>query len=282
MKSIKSKTKEKYMKKILLIFVSLLISISILPLFTACENTELTARENTKQVVPAEKHRFGEFSYEGTYLMSDAQEQLTFNQAKKIVSENSKKTSASAHTLSTYISSSILPDQETINSIRRRYASCTITTYYYQDGTKNRLSKTDVAEGTNLQTLLSENKFSAYAYLEAHLLVVSNNVLEALEQQNADFHDSSESINCPFQDCYTYHKDSNGFLIIQNHAFSEIPSTVTGGISVSYRQDTETTYDADNKITHWQSSLGVLTSTPTGSVHEGYILEIDFKWTLKS
>lgn len=58
--------------------------------------------------------------------------------------------------------------------------------------------------------------------------------------------------------------------------------SLRGGISASFRQDTEIMYDDDNKINKWQTSLGLIYSTPQGKTEQGYILEVEFEWQIKS
>jgi hypothetical protein len=40
-------------------------------------------------------------------------------------------------------------------------------------------------------------------------------------------------------------------------------------------------YDEEGKLVKWQSSLGVYTATPSGTMKQGYILEMDFNWVVK-
>jgi hypothetical protein len=95
------------------------------------------------------------------------------------------------------------------------------------------------------------------------------------------FHEDSANLVSPFDRPYTYHESETGDLIVQTHHFAELPSSVNGGIGATFRQDCELVFDPEGKITLWQSSLGLYTSTPTGTALEGYIFAASFAWTEK-
>lgn len=61
-----------------------------------------------------------------------------------------------------------------------------------------------------------------------------------------------------------------------------VGSTSVGGrIGCSYRHNSEILYDYENKISKWQTSFGVYSSTPRGTMKQGYILEIEYNWIVK-
>ena len=70
-------------------------------------------------------------------------------------------------------------------------------------------------------------------------------------------------------------------MIIQSRDFAEIASSVGGGVGCSYRQDTEIVYDAEGKMVLWQTSLGISSSAPQGTMRQGYILEMSVEWIEK-
>ena len=229
--------------------------------------------------------QFGEFGYNGIYLTAYAKHQLTFDEAKQLVNKNSSVASfntrpASARLLS--ITQLPLPSEELIEYYVNKYSACQITTNYYIEGSGDKQIKTDIIQGTDLRNAIKGNKFEPYAQLVTKYIICFPELIDSMETANEAFKKSEQAGVVPFSNIYSYHESSNKNLVIQLSDYSEISSSESGGISASFRQDTEIMYDGDNKINKWQTSLGLIYSTPQGNSKQGYILEVEFKWQTKS
>ncbi len=146
----------------------------------------------------------------------------------------------------------------------------------------NKQTKLYTHEGTSLKSALKENEFSPSNQICAKYIFINMEILDYMESMNARFKESSDRGTIPFNDIYTYWNDKNGNLVVKTADYAEIPSSISGGIGCNFRQDIEIVYDADNKVTKWQTSLGILIAGPDGTIKQGYILELDFDWKLKN
>lgn len=273
-------------KKYTLIFITIIfILILSLNLF-ACDNNSKQYTNNSS----SKQYTFGYFSYNGKYLYRFADgNSITANEAKKII--NSSYESSSLALAEELQNNSNIDEnheyqmpslsKELINTIITNYAGLEINTKYYIDGIDEQQVKLDYTTGTDFKNYLEENKIVPFSQLVAQNLVITEDIIDYMELMNEDFKNSDFAAIAPFKNIFTYYKDISGRLVVQMSDFAEIPSSEGGGIGCSYRQDTEILYDSENKISKWQTSLGVYTSTPTGTMKQGYILEIEFKWDEK-
>ena len=252
---------------------------------------------------------FGEFAYGVHTLTEIAKNAISASEAKKIVGDNQAKFVAESEN-GVLTSADETPDddsevtaptegeendpdinipavnddveikpcEEMIEVLKNKFGGVNVTTKYYVEGTDVQQIKTDEVRGVDYIALVTDNKFSPFNQLTARHLYAYEELIDFMDAENANFDSSSAPFKAPF----TYHVDSKGNFIIQTHYFTGIASSVSGGISCYYQQDTEILYDAQNKISRWQSSLGVILSTPNGSVHQGYILEMEFDWVEKA
>ncbi len=241
------------------------------------------------------KHKqFGRFSYNGNWLTSFAIKDISFEVAKDIVHQGTQATLYQDNTpslLSCGVTSlSVndtdpfdlpLPSEDFVNAILNKYASITVVTKYYVTGEKKQLEKTDFIQGTDLKNLLRRNEFQPFSQLVTKGIIVFDELIVFMDNENTEFKNSKENTTAPFNNIFTYHTDEDGNIVIQTHDFAEIPSSVGGGVACSYLQDTEQLYDSENKLVKWQTSLGVYTATPEGTLEQGYILEVEFQWNEK-
>ena len=241
------------------------------------------------------KHKqFGRFSYNGNWLTSFAIKDIDYNTAKNIV-EKGQNATLYEDKRPTLLSSNItnvgvndtdpfelpLPTLDYVNAILTKYASITVVTKYYVTGEKKQLQKTDFIQGTDLKNLLRANEFTPFSQLVTKGIIIFDELIVAMDEKNTQFKTSQENTTAPFNNIFTYHTDEQGNIVIQTHDFAEIPSSVGGGVACSYLQDTEQLYDSENKLVKWQTSLGVYTATPEGTLEQGYILEVEFQWNEK-
>lgn len=224
---------------------------------------------------------FGYFDYNGIQLISFSTQDIALNDAKGIVGKNESSLKSLAVILNEgeEIKPS-LPD-DVVNTIAKKYASLSVSTYFYIEEEKDRQVKTDMVQGTDFISVLEKNEFAAFNQLIAQNIIITPEILDFMEVQNEEFKNSEIARTAPFKNVFTYHTNEEGNLVVQYHAFTEIPSSIGGGVGCFYRQDTEMLFDAENKMSKWQTSLGIYTSTPEGTVKQGYILEMEFKWTSK-
>lgn len=239
--------------------------------------------------------QFGEFSYKGKMLNDYAVNTISADQAKKIISVRNSGYSKYSATESESVAElygvscmSLNADRKTctppdsmINNILRDYAGCSVTTKYYIDSSEEVQSKTDSVTGLDFKSVLQDNRFTPFNQLVAKNVIVFTELIDYMEEENKAFATSDAGVVAPFKNIFSYHTDAEGNLIIQIRDYAEIASSVGGGIGCSYRQDTEILYDAGGKMIMWQTSLGLASSTPQGTIKEGYILEMNVEWIEK-
>lgn len=269
---------------------------------TAASMAISCAAASTVATVGTVLKTFGEFAYGIHTLTEIANNTISSSEARKLVGENQAKFVAdSGNGISTSadettdgkeepaeggndapangdVTVDIKPCKEMIGVLKNKFGGVNVTTKYYVEDSDVQQVKTDEVRGVDFVALVTENKFSPFNQLTARHLYAYEELIDFMDAENAKFDSSGAPFNAPF----TYHVDSNGNFILQTHYFTGIASSVSGGISCYYQQDTEILYDAQNKISRWQSSLGVILSTPNGSVHQGYILEMEFDWIEKA
>ncbi len=240
-------------------------------LFTSC-----VAAASCSFLEQQDGPRFGYFGHNGTYLTEYAVSEIDVDEAKTLVGGKSQQARALPRA-----AANISEESEDVKSILGRYASLTTKVYYYVAGNDEQQVREELFQGTDLQAILHANSYSPFGQMNVKHLHLNETLLDELEAENAAFRASEESLISPYQNLYTYHKDSYGALVVQSHYFAELPSSVNGGIGATFRQDCEMQFDGEGKIRMWQSSLGLYTSTPTGTSSEGYIFSSTFEWTLK-
>ena len=230
---------------------------------------------------------FGQFGYNGKRLIEYATRTITAPEAKEIIpdtipaSASTKSKVEFASIGSDIISIESKPSDEMVTAIMSKYKSCTITTKYYVEGKDKLQTKEDTLQGTDFQNMLKTNEFQPFNQLSAKCVLVYDELIDYMENCNEQFKASDVAVLAPFKAIFSYHVDESGNLIVQTHDFAEIPSSVGGGIGCSYLQDAEIVYDSEGKMTLWQTSLGVYSSTPQGTMKDGYILEMSVVWTEK-
>lgn len=220
------------------------------------------------------EHRFGIFGHSGIYLPEYAVAQITLPEAKELIEVPGDRPLARKRV-------PLAQEEETVKGILARYASLTISVNYYIAGCEEQQVRKDLYQGTDFLALLSDNAYLPFGQMNVRFLYLDDGILDALEEENVRFHDDLTNLVSPFDCPYTYHRSDSGELVLQTHHFAELPSSVNGGIGATFRQDCELLFDAEGKIELWQSSLGLYTSTPTGTTLEGYIFEASFAWTAK-
>lgn len=218
---------------------------------------------------------FGLFSYNGIFLTEYAKEKIDVVRAKTLVDVKSENTSNKSMIKKEAYSSN------TIDSLLENYSSLEITAKYYVDDSSDLQERVDLYMGTEFKNLLKTNSYSPFAQMTVHYVYVDDAILDYMEEVNTSFGSDPANYICPFSEPFTYHTDEDGKLILQTHSFAELPASVNGGIGASFREDCELIFDYQGKIRFWQSSLGLYTSTPTGTSKEGYIFEASFNWASK-
>lgn len=223
--------------------------------------------------------QFGEFGYYDHYLIKHSKEEISASDAKKIIVDNANNRGQILGTAIPGIRDNAipLPSDDFVICIMSSYADCTVeTTYYINDGDEE--VKLDYLQGTDFRAMVEDNAFTPFNQVLAKAVIVFPEIIDHMEEQNSNFKENEKYHEYPFKTLFSYHKDSEGNLVIQCRDFAEIPASEAGGVACSYRQDTEIVFDECNKIKTWQTSLGVYTATPTGTITQGYILKINFVW----
>ena len=226
------------------------------------------------QLVNVDLSGFGDFSYKGIFLKEYATEQIDVEAAKELVDISMPNKKARRSEVSDGLS-------ESMKTVLTKYASLTTTVKYYISDREEQQVREDFYQGTDFKFLLETNHYEPFGQMSVRYLFVDDDLLDDMERQNEEFLAEYHHIVSPFNEPYTYHKSEDETLIVQTHSFAELPASVGGGIGSTFRQDCELIFDEEGKISFWQSSLGLYTSTPTGTVKEGYIFEVGFTWTAK-
>ena len=219
------------------------------------------------------KNTFGIFSHNGVFLEQYAVNEISVEEAKKLVHIGNTNTNRNIPLTE--------KDQLTIQAILKEYASVLATVKYYVEDDEKQQVREDLYQGTDFLDILQHNRYTPFGQMSVDYIFVNDGLLDYMEEINTEFHNDTRNLICPFTSPYTYHQDDRGELVIQTHNFAELPSSVNGGIGSAFRQDCEIKFDTEGKICNWQSSLGLYTSTPTGTVKEGYIFEAAFNWNAK-
>ncbi len=217
---------------------------------------------------------FGDFSYNGVFLKEYATKQITVEQAKTLVDITLSNSDLHKREYEATLSSDV-------EIVLTKYASLVTTVKYYISDRAEQQVRKDIYQGTDFKFLLETNHYEPFGQMSVKYLFVDDELLDDMEKQNQEFKESNKYIVTPFNEPYTYHTNEENNLIVQTHHFAELPASTGGGIGSTFRQDCELVFDKEGKITFWQSSLGLYTSTPTGTVKEGYIFEVEFEWVSK-
>lgn len=219
---------------------------------------------------------FGEFSYNGIYLTAFSSRQITYEEAVRLAP-------SSAASNARPVKAKVTPQVEnsSIDRILQRFAAVTTTVKYYVSEAESEQYRTEIFQGTDFRHMLELNRYDPFGQMSVNFVLIDTHLLSDMETENEEFKATSSNYSVPFKEPYTYHSNAQGELVLQTHSFSELPSSVHGGIGSTFRQDCELCYDAEGKLTAWQSSLGLYTSTPTGTSRQGYLFEVSFDWTLK-
>ena len=151
----------------------------------------------------------------------------------------------------------------------------------YLETSEDIQTKTDKLVGTDFKNFLIDNQFTPFNQLVAKNVVAYDELIDYMEEENTRFQNSDVGLIAPFKTIFSYHTGEDENLIIQSRDFAEIASSVGGGVGCSYRQDTEIVYDMEGKMVLWQTSLGISTSAPQGTMRQGYILEVQVEWIEK-
>lgn len=224
---------------------------------------------------------FGEFGYMNKYLIDFATEDITAVEAKQMLSSSTGTQSLNLSPNIEKVASKPSVPTSKVQYILSEYSSCVVTTKYYVEGIDDQQTKQDTLQGTDFRSVIETNEITPFSQLVAKNLIAFPELIDYMEQSNQEFRSSELALVAPYRDIFTYHKNERGELVIKTRDFAEIPASVGGGIGCSFRQDSEILYDADMKITKWQTSLGLWSTTPKGTMKQGYILEVEFNWIKK-
>ena len=257
------------MKKLwIAIFLVLLISVSCV--FAGCSKND----------------NFGAFGQGGHYLKAMAKKNINYSAAVNKVKSNVSAFVPVYGADTDPVGNSVPKPSETlVQRLDNLYSELRIVVRYYDD--KNKLQEIGGTEniimGNRLKEVFAQNYVDTSIGLRVSNIIMHEELLNYMDAANKAF--NSEGI--PFKEPYTYHIDSNNEkksnLVIQMHEYAEMGSVgINGGITCYFRQDTEVLYDAQNKITKWQTSLGMVRANQGGMVREGYIYEVELTWIEKA
>lgn len=229
---------------------------------------------------------FGSFSYNGNYLTAFAKSSITATEAKTMITNNTTFSARGNGGASAFSMNPAQPEKypaielSKVDELITRFAKLDVTTLYYGED-QIQHQRIDILQGTDFKNMLIANEHVPFSQLLVKGIIMMPEIIDYMEKCNQIFKVSEEAKIAPFTDIFTYHVDKDGHLVIRTRDFAEIPSSIGGGVGCSYLQETEILYDGENKMQKWQTSLGVFSSTPNGTLRQGYILEISLDWVLK-
>ena len=259
--------KKVWKKTALAMMLSLMLS--AVAFFTGCS-------ENVPDI-------FGMFSQGGHYLTEFSVRVIASSDAidKITAGELSVKNTASA--LSVVTGEPAPLDEEMVNAIVNKYSELRVIVKYYSEGIEEQqVTAPTILTGTSLTEHIRSNSLETSMGLKVSNLIIYKECIEFMEEANTRFQEDENSKSMPFNKPFSYGEDENGLLVVQMREFTEIPATTAfGGIDCNYREDTEMLYDSENKISKWQTSLGIQIASNNGTMTQGYIYEVEFEWIKK-
>ena len=260
-------------KRIFAIVAGILMALQCGFLFAGC----------AKDKESAAPKQFGQFSYYGKTLLEYAVNEISAGDVlDKLVNVNinvgAKNNSSDVEGQEG--NEPPFPDAETMNRVLSKYDTCTVVMKYYDYDKEGQQTTSYKLQVTDYRNIVKTNEYSPSSQIIAKNLILFPELVNYMQAENAKFQQQKEEGKnpAPYKNIFTYHTDKVGNVIIQQRNFAEIAATVAGGVGCCYRQDIEIVYDAEFKISKWQTSLGIYTATPSGTSQQGYILEMDFNW----
>ena len=261
---------------VLLIVLVVVVAFSSL-MFAACNEKNDNGDETPSPAPEAVKSVFGRFDYNGKWLYSFKNLDITFDEAITLVRDSMSGVFASESADSSAESETIISSSEVsedvVNYYLSQYASLTVTSTFYNEGANGETveEKTTVEiRGEDLKHALTVNEISLSTGIVIRDILCTPEGLAYYEQKNVEFHEDPDHYVAPFNDIYTYHK-SNAQFVLQTHTYVAISSSQVGGMSACYIQENETIFDLERKAQNFQSSLGMSIQTKNGTKNEGII-----------
>ena len=216
------------------------------------------------------QERFGEFGYNGIYLSTFSSSRISAAEAYALLPKSRRDINPRR---------AYVPMDSTVGSIMSRFGSLYASVSYYVEEEEEQQVRSEIFQGSDFQAILTRNVYVPFGQMSVEYLLIDSSILDHMEEDNAAFASSSSAV--PFKEPYTYHRSAEGNLVVQTHRYAELSTSNGGGIGASFRQDAEMLYDGEGKMVKWQSSLGLFTSTPSGTSRQGYIFEAQLQWILK-
>lgn len=274
------------MKKLISILAIAIVLISCFIVFIGCEKQNNGIQDNSSDNSDSENFtriEFGKFTCGGKRLYSFKKVDIAYEEAYKLVSSSNNIEKEDL----------ALSGENTDNATEyqigspeyyaQEYAMLTVTSKFYNIGETGELEVQIYnveLSGTDLLNALRNNEIVISTGVVVKDLIANSANIENFEKKNIEYRNDPMSIASPFRDIYTYHRNGDNF-VLQTHNFVEIPSTEIGGMSASYIQENETIFDFEKKASKYQSSLGMKIQTKDGTIYNGIIFEVQFKWTAK-
>ena len=274
-------------KRIVLLIVLVVVVAFGSLMFAACNEENDNGDETPSPVPEAVKSVFGRFDYNGKWLYSFKNLDITFDEAITLVRDSMSgvfaSDSADSSAESETIVSSSEVSEDVVNYYLSQYASLTVISTFYNEGANGETveEKTTVEiRGEDLKHALTVNEISLSTGIVIRDILCTPEGLAYYEQKNVEFHEDPDHYVAPFNDIYTYHK-SNAQFVLQTHTYVAISSSQVGGMSACYIQENETIFDLERKAQNFQSSLGMSIQTKNGTKNEGIIFTVQFVWNEK-
>lgn len=272
-------------KRMVLLIVLVLVVACSSVTFVACNDKEESNTPST--VIETVRSTFGRFDYNGKWLYTFKDLDITFDEAMTLVKNYmsdafSSEAAISSAEAETIVSSSEV-SESVVNYYLSQYASLTVISTFFdenENGETVEENTTVEIRGEDLRHALTVNEISLSTGIVIRDILCTPEGLSYYEQKNQDFHEDPDHYVAPFKDIYTYHK-SNAQFVLQTHTYVAISSSQVGGMSACYIQENETIFDLERKAQNFQSSLGMSIQTKNGTKNEGIIFTVRFIWNEK-
>lgn len=271
-------------KRVALLILLIIIVACSLVMFVACNDNNNQTPNNFPEAI---KTIFGRFDYNGKWLYTFKDLDITFDEAISLVKDSFTDVFTPEAVSYAESSAEIIPSSEVsesvVNYYLSQYASLTVISTFFDENENGETVEENVTveiRGEDLKHALTVNEISLSTGIVIRDILCTPEGLAYYEEKNKEFHENPDHYVAPFRDIYTYHK-SNAQFVLQTHTYVAISSSQVGGMSACYIQENESIFDLERKAQKFQSSLGMSIQTKNGTKNEGIIFTVQFIWNEK-
>lgn len=252
------------------VFIASLVFISALDL-VSCKKSE------------PKNEQFGLFSVGGKTLISQAETEMSYNEAKDFLTKIMMNQNRGEKSLLSRRDNTLPSDEA--SRILSEYGGVEID-YTYFDINGDEKNGTFKLDGSDFAIHVRSGQIPLFYGISITDLVANPEILDYYQLQNEEFKKLPNYEVFPFANIYTYHQtfDKSSF-VLQVHDFTELPNSVgyASGFSSTYIKENEVVYDSTSRlITLYQTSQGIKLQYPDGTGLYGALFKAQFAWIPKT